>query len=398
MLKLDLIQTVAFAGVVLYLGYGIRRVLKPLARYNIPASVIGGLLVASLVLLARQSQLTLFEFDTTLQSPLMIAFFTAVGFSASFSLLKKGGVYVLVLLGLATLFAALQNLIGISLSYLLGVPPLFGVIVGSVTLAGGPATGLAFAPLFEQAGVAGAASVAVASAMAGIVSASWLGNPLGTFLIERFKLKPATSATASRLSLSESLAASDKVAASALLKSIVLILVAMWLGAWISRGFAALNVTLPAYIGAMLVAALLRNYDDATRHFKLAPNTLAELGTVALSLFIVMALMNLKLWELAGLALPLLVILAAQIVFIALVCLWPVFFKWLGQDYDAAVASSGFCGFMLGTTANAVANMEALVERYGPAPRAFLAVPMVGAFFIDFTNALLITACLNIWK
>ena len=149
MLKLDLIQTVAFAGVVLYLGYGIRRVVKPLARYNIPAPVIGGLLVAGLVLLARQSQLALFEFNVTLQSPLMIAFFTAVGFSASFSLLKKGGVYVLVLLGLATLFAALQNLIGISLSYLLGVPPLFGVIVGSVTLAGGPATGLAFAPLFE---------------------------------------------------------------------------------------------------------------------------------------------------------------------------------------------------------------------------------------------------------
>lgn len=395
MLKLDLIQTVAFAGVVLYLGYGIRRVLRPLARYNIPAPVIGGLLVACLVLLARQSQLTLFEFDTTLQSPLMIAFFTAVGFSASFSLLKKGGVYVLVLLGLATLFAAIQNLIGISLSYLLGVPPLFGVIVGSVTLAGGPATGLAFAPLFEQAGVAGAASVAVASAMAGIVSASWLGNPLGTFLIERFKLKPSTQAASAD---STTPIFFNKTATPALLKSIVLILVAMWLGSWISRGFAALNVTLPAYIGAMLVAALLRNYDDATRHFKLAPSTLAELGTVALSLFIVMALMNLKLWELAGLALPLLVILAAQIVFIALVCLWPVFFKWLGQDYDAAVASSGFCGFMLGTTANAVANMEALVERYGPAPRAFLVVPMVGAFFIDFTNALLITACLNIWR
>ncbi len=399
MLKLDLVQTVAFAGLVLYLGYGIRRVCKPLTRYNIPAPVIGGLLIACAVLAARQWQLTLFEFDTTLQSPLMIAFFTAVGFSASLALLKQGGVHVLLLLGLASVFAVLQNVIGIALSYVLGMHPLFGVIAGSVTLAGGPATGLAFAPLFEQAGVAGAASVAVASAMAGIVSASWLGNPIGTFLIERFKLKSATPKESSHTPVASVQTSSrDKTGTPALLKSVVLVLVAMWLGTWISRGFAALHVTLPAYIGAMLVAALLRNWDDATQWLGLTPRALEELGAVALTLFIVMALMTLKLWELGGLALPLLVILAVQIVFMALVCLWPVFFTWLGKDYDAAVACSGFCGFMLGTTANAVANMEALVERYGPAPRAFLVVPMVGAFFIDFTNALIITACLNIWR
>ena len=165
MLKLDLIQTLAFAGLALFGGYGLRAAVPPLARFNIPAPVIGGLLVATLTLLTRYWDFALFEFDTTLQSPLMIAFFTAVGFSASFSLLKKGGMKVILVLALATLFALVQNGIGIGLATLLGVPPLFGVIVGSVTLTGGPATGLAFAPLFEQAGVSGAAVIAVAAAM-----------------------------------------------------------------------------------------------------------------------------------------------------------------------------------------------------------------------------------------
>lgn len=404
MLKLDLIHTLAFAGIVLYCGYGVRRMVPVLARYNIPAPVIGGLLIAAIILLARQRGRDLVQFDTALQSPLMIAFFTAVGFSASFALLKKGGVLVILLLALATLFAVAQNAIGLSLAVLLGVPPLFGVIVGSVTLAGGPATGLAFAPLFEQAGVAGAAAVAVASAMSGIIMASWLGNPLGTFLIRRHRLKEENAPQpddgqkrAAQSGQHYTGAGLQLVEPRAMLHSVVLILAAMWAGAWISRGLTAMGITLPAYIGAMLAAAMLRNLDDKTRWLALSPPTIEALGSVALSLFIVMALMTLKLWELAGLAAPLLIVLAAQAAFMAAVCLGPVF-RWLGKDYEAAVMSSGFCGFMLGTTANAVANMEALVERYGPAPRAFLAVPMVGAFFIDFTNALIITACLNMWK
>ena len=163
-----------------------------------------------------------------------------------------------------------------------------------------------------------------------------------------------------------------------------------------SRGFAALDVTLPAYIGAMLVAAVIRNFDEATRWIGLAQKTIDDVGGVALSLFIAMALMTLKLWELVGLALPLLVILVAQVALIAGICL--VIYRMMGRDYDAAVMSGGFCGFMLGTTANAMANMRSLVERYGPAPRAFLVVPMVGAFFIDFTNALIITAFVNFFR
>ncbi len=181
-----------------------------------------------------------------------------------------------------------------------------------------------------------------------------------------------------------------------LLKSLVIILVAMWIGSGLSRWLASVGFTLPAYIGAMLVAALFRNIDDATGLLRLSQKVVDDIGSVSLSLFLVLALMTLKLWELADLALPLFVVLVAQVLLILLVCLGPVF-KVMGKDYDSAVMSGGFAGFMLGTTANAMANMEALVQRYGPAPRAFLVVPIVGAFFIDFTNALLITVFLNFW-
>jgi len=410
MLNLNFVNTVAFAGIVLFIGYGIRRVIPPLSRYNIPAPVIGGLLIAVIITIVRRSGVTLFQFDTSLQSPLMIAFFTTIGFGASFSLLKVGGLQVIIFFVIATVFAVMQNVVGVLVAGLVGVHPLFGVLSGSVTLTGGPATGLAFAPLFEQAGVQGAASVAIAAAMVGIISGGLIGGPIGTHLIERYRLKKARATpTPSEVPVAANIVedrmqeapstapAGEDKESYALLKSAVAILVAMWIGSWVSQWFAAIGVTLPAYIGAMLVAAALRNLDDVTKMFGFSQRTIDDIGGVALSLFIVMALMTLKLWELAGLALPLLAILIAQVILIATACFWPIF-QLMGRDYDSAVTSSGFCGFMLGTTANAMANMETLVERYGPAPRAFLVVPMVGAFFIDFTNALIITACLNIWK
>jgi ESS family glutamate:Na+ symporter len=294
----------------------------------------------------------------------------------------------------------LQNLVGGLVAAGLGVPPLLGVVAGSLTLAGGPATGLAFAPLFEQAGVKGAATLALASAMVGIVAAGILGGPIGTFLIERRRLRSAgTAAVLAPVDQAQAplVAARKGASATTLLKGIVSLLAAMALGSWIGAPIVAAGVTLPAYIGAMLAAAVLRNVDDVTGWIGLPHRLLEDLGSAALALFIAMALMTVKLWEIADLALPLAVILAVQVAVAALLCFWPTF-RLLGQDYDAAVMSSGFCGFMLGTTANAMANMGALTERYGPAPRAFLVVPMVGAFFIDFTNAVVITAFLNLLR
>ena len=408
-MKLDLIQTLAFAGVVLFLGYGIRRMVPPLARYNIPAPVIGGLIVAGLLTWARSMGRTPIEFDTTLQSPLMVAFFTSIGFAASLRLLKVGGPQVLIFFGIATLFAVAQNVLGAGMAMALGLHPLFGVLTGSVTLTGGPATGLAFAPMFEEAGVTGAATVAVASAMVGIVMGGVIGAPIATRLIERHKLAtrhaPRPVETPLANEVMEAQLADEPVPAPAgeddesfaLLQSVVLILVAMWLGGYLSAWFTSLGIKLPAYIGAMLVAAVIRNLDDVTGRIHVNQRVIDDLGNAALALFIVMALMTLKVWEIANLALPMLVILAAQVALIAAICFWPIF-PMMGKDYESAVMSGGFCGFMLGTTANAMANMRSLVERYGPAPRAFLVVPMVGAFFIDFTNAVLITVFVNLLK
>jgi ESS family glutamate:Na+ symporter len=403
LLELDLIQTVAFAGVVLFAGYGVRRAVPPLARNNVPAPVIGGLLAAVAILLARRFGLELVKFDTTLQAPLMIAFFTTIGLGASVSLLRSGGPQVLLILGLATVIAAAQNALGMLLAVPLGVHPLIGVLAGSVTLAGGPATGLAFAPDFEAVGVPAAATVAVASAMVGIVTAGLIGGPISTWLIERHRLRSGPAAepreappAAAPTVVEEPTPETESGDGYVLLKTVVVILAAMWVGSWLSQGFAALGIRLPAYIGAMLVAAAVRNLDEATRWIGLSQRSIGQVGGVALSLFITMALMTLKLWELVGLAVPLLVILAAQVALVAVVCL--AVFRIMGRDYEAAVMTGGFCGFMLGTTANAVANMDALVERYGPAPRAFLVVPMVGAFFIDFTNALIITTLVNFWR
>jgi ESS family glutamate:Na+ symporter len=410
MFNLDFINTLAFGGVVLFVGHAVRRLLPWLARYNVPAPVIGGLLVAAAMLTARSRGIEPIVFDTRLQTPLMIAFFTTIGFAASLSLLRVGGPQVLIFFLLSTVLAVLQNVVGIALAVPLGMHPLFGVLTGSVTLTGGPATGLAFAPAFEQAGVPGAATVAVAAAMVGIVSGGLIGGPIGTLLIDRYKLRrPLGHPTHDRAPIAAQIVedqlettvqpttpAGEDKESYAMLKALVIILVAMWIGSWVSTRFLALGVTLPAYIGAMLVAAVIRNLDDWTGMIGLSQRVIDDLGSVALSLFLVLALMTLRLWELSGLALPLVVLLSAQVALIAAVC-WPTF-RLMGGDYDAAVMGGGLCGFMLGTSANAMANMEALVDRYGPAPRAFLVVPMVGAFFIDFVNAIIITGCLNLWS
>lgn len=432
--SLNAIHTLAFAGVILFAGYGIRRLLPLLSRLNIPAPVVGGLIVSVVMTIGHVRGQVPFTFDTTLQSPLMIAFFTSVGFGASFGLLRRGGPLVVLFLLASSMFTVMQNVIGVVVAQLLGQPPLFGVLAGSVTLAGGPATGLAFAPLFEAAGIVGAETVAVAAAMAGIVSGGLLGGPVGTWLVEKrmrrapravgsdpangsFHLREGYGGQVGEASLpgpsappraehivedalspaSSTTPPGDDREAYALMKAAALLLFAMWAGSGVSLWLAAQGVVLPAYIGAMIVAVVLRNLDEATGWLGISQAIIDDLGTVSLAFFLVLALMTLKLWQLVGLALPLAVLLVVQVVFVALVAP-PLIFRLMGRDYDAAVMSSGFIGFMLGTTANAMANMEALAERYGPAPKAFLVVPMVGAFFIDVVNNLIITAFLNIYR
>ena len=420
---LDFTQTLAFAGLVLFAGYGIRRVVPILARYNLPAPVIGGLLVSIALTAVRGDAAPPITFDLALRNPLMIAFFTTVGFGASVALLRKGGPLVLTFLVLSTIVAVGQNVVGVVVAQAMGQHPLLGVLAGSVTLTGGPATGLAFAKQFEQAGLAGAEALAVAAAMFGIVAGGMMGGPIGTWLIERRRLATpgdGSAAAPDRVAAHVVEAASAEPATAApagedveaygILKAVVVILFAMWIGGlvsgWVGRnvffpsflpGLGGQPFTLPAYVGAMLIAGAMRNLDDLTGILGLSQRLIDDLGSVALALFLAIALMSLELWRLAGLALPLAVILVAQLLLVATVAAF-VIFRLMGRDYEAAVMSGGFVGFMLGTTANAMANMESMVQRFGAAPRAFFVVPMVGAFAIDFVNTVIITLFLNIYR
>lgn len=403
-IRLDLVQTLALATVVLFLGYAVRKRVGVLDRFNIPAPVVGGFLFASLALAARQGSVLALEFDTTLQTPFMIAFFTTIGLGASLALLKRGGPQVAVFWLLASTLAVIQNGIGVALASALGVHPFLGLISGSITMTGGHATGAAFGRVMEdQYQFQAAVTLALAAATFGLVSGGLLGGPVGTRLITRRGLmsgggaRPALARLAEAASLDQEIDTEPAGAAPTafrLLEMLAVIVVCMAFGGLLSQALGR-AITLPGYIGAMLVAALVRNVADLTGWPRIHTRTVDDLGTIALSLFLTMALMTLRLWELLALAVPMLIILSAQVLVVGLFAYF-VTFRLMGRDYDAAVMAGGHCGFGLGATPNAVANMRALEERFGPAPRAFLVVPMVGAFFIDFSNALIITTFMNL--
>ncbi len=401
-ISLDALPTVALAAVVLFFGYGVRKRIAILDRFNIPAPVVGGFLFAAAALALRLGGLVSFEFNTAMQAPLMVMFFTTIGLGASIALLRVGGPQVVLFWVLASLLAIVQNAVGVGLAKVLGVNPLLGLITGSITMTGGHGTGAAFGKLLEeQYAFPGAVTLAVAAATFGLVFGGLIGGPVGTRLIARNRLTPTGAPQREtgleHASLDEEIdtePAGEGATAYTLLQMLTVILVAMWLGGMLSTWLGRF-VTLPGYIGAMLCAAIIRNLADATRGVRIAARTVDDIGTIALSLFLSMALMSLKLWELLDLALPMLAILLVQVVVMAAFAYF-VTYRLMGRDYDAAVMAGGHCGFGLGATPNAVANMTALTERFGAAPRAFLVLPMVGAFFIDFSNAIIITTYINL--
>jgi ESS family glutamate:Na+ symporter len=384
-----------------------------LDRLNIPAAVVGGLIYAVLTTVARDRWIN-FEMDLVLRDILMVAFFTTIGMSASLALLRAGGAQVAIFFGVATVGAVLQNGVGAALASLLGIQPLLGVVAGSVALTGGPATALAFGRDFEERfALVGAVPFGLASAMFGIVAGGLLAGAVGGGLVARHNLRqPRKTAAPSAVPASEAMVYSkndpgpeptvlrdeSESEHGPLMAAVIAVAVAMGIGTLISFGLESIRigdfrVVLPAYVGSMFAAAILRNIDDFTNWFHISQREMDALGSVALNIFIVMALLTLRLWELVQLALPMLVILLAQLALVWIMAI--LIFRLMGRDFDAAVMASGFSGFMLGTTANAMAGMEVLTGKYGPAPRAYLVVPIVGAFLIDFTNAMVITAFAN---
>ncbi len=414
-LKFDLVLTLALAAVLLFIGGGVQRRVGLLRRASIPAAALGGLLFALIVLALRTGGALGITLDSSLRPPLQTAFFTTIGLGATLSLLRAGGWRMGLFWLLASLLAVVQNVVGIGVAHAVGAPAGLGIICGALTLTGGPATGLAFTGMFEGLGIQGAGALIIASATFGIFASNLIGNPVATTLIRRFKLaQPRATDTRSEtdeefwaIGATNSAAVNederaethdewqrDELTGGVLLQHLLIILAVMGVGALLGFGLTRLHVTLPGYIGAMIVAAVVRNLDERWHWLRLDMRAVEALGGIALALFLVLALMDLKLWQLAGLAKPMIIILAVQIVLMIAYAVL-VTFTLMGRDYEAAVTTSGHVGFGLGITPNAVANMEALVARYGPAPRSFLVVPVVGAFFIDFSNAIIITLFVN---
>ncbi len=393
-ITMNMIQSIGLAVILLLIGKKLRKSVNFFEKYCIPAPVIGGLLFAIITLVLRLSGVLMFEFDTTLQSFFMTMFFTSVGFNASLKVLKKGGPKVLIFLVVATGLVVLQNALAVGLAGVVGVHPLLALMTGSTPMTGGHGTSAAFAPTVEALGITGATTVAVAAATFGLVAGSMMGGPVANRLIIKNDLmnkKRSTSAVNEEMvEEKDTLLDGDKIG-----MAFFQILIAMGVGTYVSQLIALTGITMPAYIGGMLVAAVIRNVSDSGA-FHTPQEEIGVVGDVALNLFLAMALMTLKLWELVELAIPMIVLLIGQTVLMYLYATY-VTFPVMGKDYDAAVISAGHCGFGMGATPNGVANMASVAQKYEYSTVAYFVVSLVGALFIDFTNAFAITAFINMF-
>lgn len=395
-IQLDIAQTIGVAAVLLVLGDFIKKHVGVLSRYFIPGPIIGGLVFSLIALAGHLSGSFAFEFYDNMRAFLLLVFFTTIGFSASFELLKKGGVGVALFLAAAVGLVLLQNTLGAGLAALLGVHPLIGVAAGSISLTGGHGTSAAFGPLLEQAGAAGALPAAIAAATYGLVAGCVIGGPLGTLLMRRNGLHAHGASAATAPAIPVPVTANTGSGGDTVMYASILIAVSIGIGTLLVNWLKDLGVTLPSYLGPMLVAALVRNIID-WRNSELPLRQFEVVGHVSLAFFLAMALMSMKLWELAEVAGPLLVILVAQTALMFAYGYW-VTFRVMGRDYDAAVIAAGHCGFGMGATPNAMANMQAFTAVNGPSVKAFFVIPLVGSLFIDFFNAVVITAFMNFLK
>ena len=388
-IALNLYQTTGLAMLLYALGSYLVKKVNFLRLCCIPAPVVGGVLFAVLNLILHQTGAMFITFDTTLQSIFMVWFFTSVGYNASFKVLKKSALPVFIFLGLAVGMQVIQNAVGVGLAGVFDLDQRLGLCMGSVPLVGGHGTAASWGPLLEDLGCAGASVVSVAAATYGLVAGSLMGGPIAKALITKHDLK--STAKAEVVHKDQNLV--DKnVYAKDIMTSFVLLIVAAGVGMYITN-FISQFITLPAYIGPMIIAIIVRNVADAANK-ELPLDAIDASANVCLSIFLALALMTLKLWELIDLALPMIIILAAETVVMFLLAKFVVF-KVMGSDYDSAVLVSGFCGFGMGATPNAMANMQSITEKFGPSPKAFLIVPIVGGMFVDLTNTAILSAFLG---
>ena len=392
-LKISSVQAVALAFVTYYLGVWIKSKVALLQKLSLPAAVIGGLPFAFFLSVLRGLGILQVTFDNSLSTVALLAFFTTVGMMASLKLVKYGGIALVFFWIISTIVGFAQNLIGMGIAGAMGIDPHYGILAGAVSLMGGLGTSAAFGPYFETTyGIQGSTSVAITAATFGMVAALVLGGPFGEWILNKYNIDPANKPAgadkpdAVDLTVLEEEEHSD---ARGVIKASAFVFLAIGIGSVVSADLGQL-ITLPAYIGAMLIAAVIRNIGDFSGMYKVQGGGLNIVAEVALTVYVTMAINSLNLYELIHLALPLFIILVAQTVFM-LVVAWLVYFRIFGKNYESMMLAVGAIGFAMGATANGLANMQAIGDKHGHAPRAWLIVSLVGAFLIDFTNAIIIT-------
>ncbi|ALS58486.1 sodium/glutamate symporter [Pandoraea norimbergensis] len=393
--------TLVCATLVLLLGRKLVEWIGPLRTYSIPEPVAAGLLVAFATLALRQFGHFELKFDTSLQTPLMLAFFATIGLSANLASLRAGGRTLALFLAVVVGMLVMQNTIGVGLAMLLGLPPGVGLLGGSITLAGGHGTGAAWGHVMtERYGVQSAAEIAMACATFGLVLGGLLGGPVARYLVGRLGRYGAhapgadTSTSAPAPEGFEQPHTVRLITAQALIETVAMIAICLLGGEVIAAWLSGTAFELPTFVCVLFTGVVVRNA-LALVGYEVFDRSLSVLGNVSLSLFLAMALMALRLWDLSTLAVPMIVILSVQVVAMAAYAIF-VTFRVMGRNYDAAVLAAGHCGFGLGATPTAIANMQAVTERFGPSHLAFLIVPMVGAFFIDIVNAIVIKGFLSL--
>lgn len=392
-IQIDMYQTLAVSVLVLILGQFLKKRINFLEKFCIPAPVIGGLLFAVLTCVCYSLGIAEFTFDDTLREVCMVFFFTSVGFQANLKVLKSGGKSLFIFLGLVVVLIVSQNFLALGVSKLLHLDPLVGLCTGSIPMVGGHGTAGAFGPVLEDFDVNGATTICTAAATFGLIAGSLIGGPIGKRLIDSKKLLDTAVAEDDSILVEDE--KKHERHTNMYAAAVFQLIIAVGIGTIISELLTKTGLTFPIYIGAMIAAAVIRNIGEYSGKFDIYMGEINNLGGICLSLFLGMAMITLKLWQLAELALPLIILLSAQLILMILFTYFVVF-NVMGRDYDAAVLAAGTCGFGMGATPNAMANMQAICDRYVPSVKAYLIIPLIGSLFADFLNSLVITFFINI--
>ena len=392
-LELNMYQTLAIAVLVLILGKFLKKKINFLEKFCIPAPVVGGLIFAIMTCVLYGLGIAELSFDDTLREVCMVFFFTSVGFQANLKVLKSGGKSLIIFLGLVIGLILAQNFLAVGMSQVLKLNPLIGLCTGSIPMVGGHGTAGAFGPVLEDFNVASATTLCTAAATFGLITGSLIGGPISKQLIEKKDLLKTAITEDDSLLVEEE---KKHTRHTTMYPSAVFqLILAIGLGTIFSWLLTKTGMTFPVYIGAMIAAALIRNVGEYSGKFTIYMGEINDIGGISLSLFLGMAMITLKLWQLASLALPLVILLGAQILLMFLFARFVVF-NIMGRDYDAAVLAAGTCGFGMGATPNAMANMQAICDRYAPSVKAYLIIPLIGSLFADFLNSLIVTFFINL--